>query len=152
MNKLRFYQISTGVLLLLNVALLIFLVLNRPHHNNSGNALEILKFDHNQHSNFELSVKKHKAKMHASKEEKKKVLKEYFSLLLKENQVDKIDSLLEDIKRIELVKVQSTYHHFEEIKNMLNEEQLKSYPAFIDHALGRILEGKRKGPKSKSKK
>jgi hypothetical protein len=151
MSKLKIYQWSTWVLLLLNVAMIALFFLTKPKHPNNEPLRQSAKTEMNltdqQYNLFKQSARKHQAQIQQLNDEQNRLLQLYFGNLAS-NEVVKNDSLLGQLQNIEKQKISITYEHFREIKTLLKPEQYPAYEAFVQRAISRILKLDKKGPPS----
>ena len=59
--------------------------------------------------------------------------------------MDKLQ-LFAQLQQLESQKLQSTYQHFEEVKNILEEEQMADFELFMNRLLEKILLEEEKKP------
>lgn len=73
-----------------------------------------------------------------------KLLLPYFERLADTSKRIDADSILNQFQQAEKEKIEATYQHFQEIKKILNKEQLSDFEFFIRRASDRMLSGKQK--------
>lgn len=148
MKSTQFYQYATWGLLLLNLILLGILFMGIPPGAVGNRAVDTLRLDKIQHEAFLTSAKKHEEIMKTLMVKQSALLKPYFQQLTNSNKEISNDPLFVAINVLEKQKIEATYEHFKEIKNILREDQMPDFEAFIDRMLGRILVEKEKVPPS----
>jgi len=146
MSQLKFYKYSIWALLLLNVGVLAFFFLTKPHppHHASPNnfqseVVEILGLNNQQAANFKKLAEDHMHKTRSINEQQEKLLPPYFKSLtdLSKN-IDK-DRILDEFQQLERKKIEVTYQHFQDIKSILDENQLPQFEGFMNTFIERIL-------------
>ncbi|MFK8101052.1 MAG: hypothetical protein AB8G15_00955 [Saprospiraceae bacterium] len=149
MGQLKLYKYAAGILLLLNLSMLAFFFFTKPPHHHGrgpmsggqfkGRALEILNLETAQHDHFLSSAKAHNQSIEAIRAEQRVLLKPYFeSIADTTKKVDKA-KVLAQIETLERRKIEKTYEHFTEVKNMLHPEQKANFPRFMNSALEKVL-------------
>ena len=147
MQSSQFYKYTTWAMVLLNLVLLGILIAGIPPSGDRMRAIDSLKLNGTQHDAFLASAKKHELLMTELVEKQRDLLRPYFQQLIKENEkVDKLQ-LFAQLKQLESQKLQSTYQHFEEIKNILTEEQMADFELFMNRMLEKILLEREKKPR-----
>lgn len=136
MKRDTLYKIIIGVLLSINVVQVSYLIFTKrpPRHateHRKPNAKEMLGLDDEQNIQFKEFGQEHHIAMVLLQKEQKKCVRYYF--------LQPSDSLLNRIKEIEERKIRTTAKHFEDLKSVLNEEQMPSYEDFRERALRYIL-------------
>ena len=134
MKKTKLYLIAIIVLLILNfVQLAIPFFLHGPPRGDGPkfNATEILHLNDDQKGNFDKIARAHHQKMVELQDQQKKLTEKYFAA---PNPI-----FLEEIKTLEIEKIKFTNTHFEEVKSILNKEQMQYYQDFKDKAVNIII-------------
>lgn len=153
MNQLKIYKYTALLLLVLNVGMLAFFFMtgsnrNRPEGNLKDNAKAILHLDNEQNDRFLTLAKAHSEAMNTLDIKHKAVLSSYLEQLLESDMnFDSKASALE-IGAIEKEKVESTFHHFKDVKSLLREEQQPYFEKFIMRAMQFMLSKNKKRPPS----
>lgn len=132
-------------MLLLNIVIVAFFFFNKPKHvdhpHHKMGPPPMLNLSEIQAEQFQVLADEHKGEMKIIKEEQKVILDNHFKTLYDTNSKTKdLSKFLE----LEQRKINTTYHHFSDLKALLNEEQLKNYPDFIEKTLNIILGGKKR--------
>lgn len=138
MNQKILFKYIILALLGLNIVVLYFLLFSpQPHrpttspHHLRSDIVDILGLDDQQATYFHSSADKHQRDIEETNEAQEKLLLLYFGSLINDSEeVDK-DLLLEQLKVLEGSKLEKTYEHFQELKNMLNKDQLDEFELFI---------------------
>ncbi|MEM6770478.1 MAG: hypothetical protein AAF597_07855 [Bacteroidota bacterium] len=143
MEKLTFYRSATWVMLVLNLILLVFLALPwimPPGGPTRGmeRALDKLELDREQRMIFRSTAEKHQENMKRIKVQQQNTLLAYFEPLAT-NQGSISPQLSQDYLKLTEEKVQATYQHFLEVKDMLRPEQQHLYEEWIGNAIQGIL-------------
>lgn len=139
MNKVKFYKIASISLLLLNVFLVSAFFITKPkgmHDSRRGtNAQELLKMDEVQHDLFLANVESHHREMEAIMEKKIEILKPFLYSVGNSDQTESQDATIQMMKEFEGQKLVSTYKHLQDVKNILNEDQLPLFDSFLKQRL-----------------
>lgn len=160
MNQLKFYKYATWVLLFLNIAILGFFLLIKPRpphpshpHQFQAEVIEILALNEQQVSAFKQLAQEHGQKMTSVNAQQQKLLLPYFkSLTTISNRMNK-DSILVEFQQLERKKIEVTYQHFQDIKLMLNKNQLPHFENLMGRFIDRLLLTKeKKSPPTKNVK
>lgn len=143
MNKSRFYKAIILGLVILNIALLLFLVLGRKkksgprdHPHNPEFALDRISthfgFDESQVKLFEASKNKHKNSVNFLYLQLEETSKQYY---LVESDEELRDSLLSIITNSNHNIYKSNTLHFDEIRKICTSEQLPKIDRFIQNLI-----------------
>lgn len=155
MQRITLYKIGFFSLLILNIALIVFLISRRPFHRlppHNGQppfmqeAIETLQLKDEQIAEFQALAKEHGEEMKALQTKQTEAIARYFETLKDESQAAESENLLNAIKDLETEKVTHTRKHFEDVKNILNDDQLKNYPMFVDRAIEALLGNSKNAP------
>ncbi|MEL6989221.1 MAG: hypothetical protein AAGK97_15520 [Bacteroidota bacterium] len=148
MKQLQFYKYATIALLLLNLAMIAFFFLTKPKPIKKeitfNGPHELLSLDEEQEKAFLNLAKDHKAELKNINKNQQRLLSEYFKKLNNNNV--QTDSLMDQVIALEKNKIESTYQHFTDIKQILNPNQLDQYDKFVEAALSRILKTSSRTP------
>ena len=146
MNRQQFYKSAAIILLLMNLAIIAFFFLTKPHPpgaNRGGDfsrqAIDMLQLDKAQHRSFLQLTKDHSLNMTDIDEQKRALLKPYFQHHSKDAQNTYTDSLLVQIQLLERQKIEDTYAHFQEVETLLHDKQKPHFEKFRNKALEIIL-------------
>lgn len=135
MKKETFYRILIGILLVLNLLQIgFFLFAKPPHppkHKFRGRAPEILHLSEEQKFQFHNIARAHHKNMELFNGEEKKLIELYFE--------EESEEHLHQIQYIQQQKLEFTKAHFEDIRAMLEENQLSYFNEFKQEALQRIM-------------
>lgn len=157
MKESTFYKLLIAVLLLINVALVVF-VLSRgpgPHGPpNGGNPnAEVLvpsqlQLDEEQVTAFKSLAKKHREEISTIGRRQSELLNTYLKTSPDQLESPETLSLLSTISSMESDKLKSTKAHFEDVRKLLNADQQTNFEPFMENSIGRILnQGQRKASK-----
>ena len=131
-------------MLLLNILILVnFLIIiplfihnkNAPEHSNE----QQLNLNQEQILSFKIFADEHHEEILALNKKQEKLIPSYFATLFEQSSASNRDSLATEIQSIESQKLKVTYEHFEDIKSILNPEQEKDFPEFVEGSLLRIM-------------
>jgi hypothetical protein len=145
MNELRFYKTAFILCMILNSALLAVVFFGRPGHRPPHPAdlkhemIRELHLDRNQADAFHRLASGHHEAMLDNQAQQRELLRNYFKPLADGSAPVQQDSLLEAIQALERQQVVTTYQHFEDVKNLLNENQKKDFPTFLRKAMDILL-------------
>ncbi len=136
-------------MLILNIMVVLFFILNKPpatahHPPHKMGPPPMLNLSESQTEAFHGLADQHKADMRRIMEQQRTVLKTYFEPLYN-NGIENDKSVLSTFFDLEQQKINSTYTHFQDVKQLLNKDQLKHYPEFVEKTLG-LIHGGRRGP------
>lgn len=104
---------------------------NQQHHDFRIKAVGVLNLNPEQKKQFNELADQHRAKMKELNEQQKLLTATYFN--------KPTESGLEAIQEIQSQRIEVTQSHFNEIKELLNPQQMPNYEAFKKEALQRIL-------------
>jgi len=138
MKKETVYKIIILILVGLNVLQLApILLMHKPHQPQNERfeqlAVQKMKLTKEQQDKFLEFAHAHRERMMQLFDRQSDIVVAYFT--------QPADSLLEQLTQIEREKVEATQQHFNQIKNILNENQLPLFYEFKQQALRSILEG-----------
>ena len=108
----------------------------------------VLNLSEVQSEQFYVLVNEHKIEMQSISDSQAEILTQYFKTLYEPNELSK-EAALSNFCALENQKIQSTYNHFQDIQEMLNDDQLANFPEFIDKAMNHILRLKNKTSRPK---
>ncbi|WP_417602462.1 hypothetical protein [Owenweeksia hongkongensis] len=155
MKKLEFYKIGLITMVVLNLALVSFLVFNNPqshshsHDREDGHfrkrAIQILDLDKEQLKQFKDLATLHHMEMIKMEDQQKELLRPYF------NQLSTGDGVLnEDSRRkvseLDRQKLELTYNHFKEVKAILRPNQYPNFEIFLSQAIDELLMDEKSSP------
>lgn len=146
MSQLKFYKYATWALLLLNMGLLVFFLLTKPRpphppppHQFQAEVIELLELNEQQISTFKKLAEEHGQKLTSINEQQQKRLPSYFNSLITSSNPINNDSILVELQRLEREKIEVTYQHFQDIKSMLNKNQLPHFENLMERFIDRLL-------------
>lgn len=143
MRQLQFYKFTTWGLLALNLFLITFFFLTKPDHppqrDARARAVDIMKLDRQQHEAFLEYARQHIQKMEGLEQQQRDLLQRYFHTLADSSQLRDTANLMTAVSQLERQKIESTYHHLQEVESLLRPEQRVGFEKFIDSALEIIL-------------
>ena len=149
MDRLRLYKWSTFGLLLLNVALVAFLVFGRPrrHPDRVGRAAQSLHLDAEQEAAFRVLAKAHHADVQALRERQAEALRSYFGGLTAGTPSSPA-AVPPAVLALEEEKLARTYEHLLDVRGLLHPRQEAYFEDFHRRVLGHVLETGKRRPKS----
>ena len=146
MKQLQFYKYAAGVLLLLNLLVIAFFFITRPHppdkkgrEDLQKRAIDIMEMDEQQHTVFLQFAKQHSEQMDYFNKQQRNLLQPYFKAIIDTANAVNSTTLLAQFHALEQKKVELTYQHFLDIKSILNPEQQTGFEEFVERALEIIL-------------
>ena len=147
MKTTQLYKYTTWFLLAVNIGMLLFLFFTmRPPPNREEGLAEHMKQTLNLTSEqmpiFTSSTEKYKQHVNMVSTQQKQILRAYF-LTLVDVPADK-EALLLQLQQLEKQKIQNSYQHLQEIKNILSPDQIPDYKQFMAEALEIMLSDKKK--------
>lgn len=153
MDQEKFQKYIIGGLVGLNIAVLAFFLLAKPPRrpqptfkNNRSEVIEMLHLNNQQAIQLNKLADVHKQKMQEISEHQAKLLLPYFESLVSASQVIEKDSLFKEYQQSEREKIELTYQHLQEIKSLLEEDQLPDFKEFMTKTTNRLLLGNKKNP------
>ena len=153
MKQTTFYKYAIWGLVLLNMLVLAFFVFTKPKpphsahsHNFQSEVIHLLKLDPEQQAAFRKLAESHNQNIKLLSSQQEKLLLPYFESLTDSTQyVDKVKNL-NQFQLLERQKIETTYQHFEEIKNILHQEQLPRFEEFMKIIIDNLLLKNKKNP------
>ncbi len=148
MSRLNFFKYGMIALMFSNLILIAALIMGRPdgrgpkehgpHWGPPGGevdrpkeiVVQKLKMDEGQTKKFQVLIDHHREAMRKSSKKIFELRKEYYSSVVAADQtkIKSLDSLI----AVENIKIENIHQiHFNDIKGILNDEQLSSYNAFL---------------------
>lgn len=154
MRMEKLYKISFFILLILNVALLYFSFSHTgpPRgHIDDPNSLkerivEELGFDHTQETRFLQLANGHRDEMTILIREQKELAQHYFRLLKQDDQEGEKERISKAIQLLEAKKLEVTYSHLEEVKQLCTAEQKEAFSDLVEMITQTLM---RKNPPKK---
>ena len=137
MSKIKLLTIAVLLLLLANIGLVTFLVLNKPPHMPPPRMgmneqepkriiIEKLHFNENQIAQYEILINVHQATIKELNNSFNQVKNSLYQTLLNEKTIIK-DSLINQLGLLQ-IKIETThYNHFKEIKSICLPNQLANF-------------------------
>lgn len=159
MKKTKVLSILVVVLAIVNIGLILFLVVGIPPQRGPGmfkdqNPAEAFikekfKFDDDQMKAFNESMEKHKSTTRATKEALDKLSRKYYMSTDTSDKSER-DGLLDEIGALSNDIYIQNMIHFDEVRNICNEDQVLEMEGFIRS----LLKGshRNKGPKRRMHK
>lgn len=145
MSQLQFYKYATWALLVINLAILGFFLLTKPHPKGGGpggrargletEAIQLLQLDQEQQKTFQGLAFEHSRELRNLDRQERDQLRKYFAPLLAGLNSKSNENLLKQVKTLEEQKVILTYDHFRSVKDLLREEQQVHFEDFMKKAL-----------------
>lgn len=136
MKKETFYKVAIVVLLVVNILQLIpFLLGPKKGPNPQGDfrqkAIKMMNLNKTQEQQFLNFAQSHHDKIKALNKKQLELTSTYFTT--------PTDSLLNIIAKVETQKINTTEHHFSEIKSILKSNQIDGFNKFKEQAIKSIL-------------
>lgn len=146
----KIYKICFFVLLVINMALVLFLVLSpKPPARLKGIKEQIseeLRFNDQQKAVFDEMAMAHREQMNAISKQEKALIRKYLGQLVqKEGPVDEA-AILQQINALHAQKIEVTYEHFAQLKSLCTDEQLVLYDQIVEQMLEVLLDSDRTPP------
>jgi periplasmic protein CpxP/Spy len=144
MNNAKIFQWTTLVLVVLNIGLVFFMTMSRPHQNghhgpdrNKHLIAEKLGFDQTQMEQYEVLINQHRTSISETDREISQAKQALYALLDNEDQESK-DSLMNVIAAQQHAIEEVHFNHFVDIKRLCRDEQLPAYHE-LTKELGRMF-------------
>lgn len=152
MKQSKFYKYIIWSLIGLNIAVLAFFLISKndaatklPIKNNRSEVIALLRLDEQQAAELNKLADEHTRRMIDFKKQQAELLSPYFQNVINAEGKMANDSLQHvDYLALERAKIEMTYAHFQEIKDLLKEEQLPHFQEFMNNTINRVLLGKKK--------
>lgn len=137
MNKIKLLSGSTIVLLIINLALVGFIVLGKSPRPGGSDArkkiiIEKLGFDDTQVQEYERIINNHRTSMRESDQQMRTLKNELYATLTTDTPINVKDSLILAISRVQINIEHIHYTHFENIKKICKHEQMKKFAELTD--------------------
>jgi protein CpxP len=152
MSKIRLLTIAVIMLLIINSAMLLFVVFKpnkpreRPLENGPKNIIiERLQLDKNQVIEYEDLIKTHQAKVKYLNEEVRKTKNQLFKCLVSNNDIE-AKILQEKIGALQIEMEENHYSHFAALKKICKPNQIENFNK-LSLDLARLLAPNRNKPK-----
>lgn len=154
MEQVKFFKLAILGLVLLNVCVVGFLLLSKPkppHRPTPGKGIryeitDIFNFSVEQTKSFHHLADEHHKTIKSIEERQKTLASKYFEGLTHSmSDVDK-QEIITELQSLEGNKIEETYLHLEEIKELLDEGQQVHFQEFMDKVSQKILGSQKKGP------
>ncbi|MES2762069.1 MAG: hypothetical protein V4677_07680 [Bacteroidota bacterium] len=131
MNKVKFLSILAIGLLISNIALIIFMICNKPAHPKHlgprNKIIEKLGFDEAQVKAYDKLIAWHQDEITKTEKEVMTLKNQLYSTLAADSQNSKKDSLINELGKVQLRIETIHYKHFEDMKQLCTPDQ---QPAF----------------------
>lgn len=155
MKKLEFYRIGLITMVVLNLALVSFLIFNKPENHPhthekedghfKGRAIQLLDLDEEQQVQFEKLANSHHEEMISIERKQRELLRTYFKQLFSDGgQLN--ENINQQVSELDRQKLELTYKHFEEVKSILRPDQQSNFETFLSQAIGELLMDKKNPP------
>ncbi len=145
-NKLKFYQWATWILIILNISMVYFLVFTKPKHPDNANIIDSVKREmlltEEQENLFLTSADTHREHIEEINDNLQLLWQSYFKNLTSTDSLLSNDTLITDLQNLESKKIEITNLHFQEIKSFLKPSQYKGFSVFQQRL---IIRNYRKG-------
>jgi periplasmic protein CpxP/Spy len=133
MNKVKLLSILCIGLVIVNIAIIYFFVVNKPHnHKGEGPkkvVIEKLGFDEKQIEDYEKLITWHRREVRKSEEKLSQLKNKLYSTLPTNDALNLKDSLILKIGAAQMEMENIHYKHFSDIKALCKAEQLKRFEA-----------------------
>ena len=130
MNKVKLLSIIIVGLLISNLALVCFLFFKKPpfpkQEGPRDSVIEKLHFDDSQIKEYDKMIGIHRTEILA-KENEIRILKNKLYSTLKQSKNDTVDSLIQQLGKVQCEIETIHYAHFEAIKKLCHENQIQDY-------------------------
>lgn len=141
MNR-NIYKIGFFVLLTINVAFVSFIVLKPKRGFKREDMRERLSkelgLSEEQKTLFMDMAKAHREKIRALDDTEAELIKSYFSLVTSPDSTLNKTELLAQIQVLKTQKIESTYRHFESLREICTEDQQAQFEQFMDRVVPMI--------------
>lgn len=149
MNKTRFYQLLSVILLLCNIGLMVFLWVNKPPHPPTQPKQFIIdKLDLNasQIIQYEQLIISHQQAIKAKVNSLKTTKKAYYQTLVDTAVSAQKEQRLNDLMTIHRSIEQTNFEHFDSIKAICMPEQLEAYKVLLTELPNLFIPSQRPRP------
>lgn len=145
MNSHNVFKIGFFVMLALNIGVLAFTLLNRPHNRPRPGDRQVeianrLRLNEEQRGLYFKSAKNHRTEIESIERLQRSTAEEYLQTLKEANaESARLSLLVSRYSELETEKLKITYDHFKELKSLCSNYQLKHFEDIVDEVLGSIL-------------
>ncbi|GJM34180.1 MAG: hypothetical protein DHS20C18_31810 [Saprospiraceae bacterium] len=146
MNTLQLYKYTSWGLLLLNLSMIAFFFLTKPNppmrdgaRNFRPRGIELLQLDKKQQTEFIGLAEQHNQQMRGLNDQQRNLLEPYFYSLIDSTKMTDRENILNEVQQLERQKIETTFHHFQEVKSILKNEQQADFELFMTNALKVLL-------------
>jgi len=153
MSSFKFYKYAAWGLLLLNVILIASFILTKPklHPRNSphdfqAKIIKELDLNEQQATTFRALAQEHRQAINAINERQRTLIPPYFKSLVDTSIHVNDTSILSEFEILEREKLVVSRRHFQEIKNLLTQEQAPHFKGFMDGFIKKIVLNSKKPP------
>lgn len=141
MNR-NIYKIGFFVLLAINMAFVSFIVLKPKRGFKREDMRERLSkelgLSAEQKSLFMDMAKAHREKIRALDANEAELIKSYFSFVTSPDSTNNKVAILAEIQALKAQKIETTYKHFESLREICNEDQQVQFEQFMDRVVPMI--------------
>lgn len=161
MKKTYFLYIVIGVMMLLNVATIIFVWKCYPQPKSRPNParplnpgdfiINELGFDENQRKKFDILRDEHRNRMNENRDSVRKCRDQLY-VLLPDGETKQVEKLTQEIGKLEREKELITFQHFQEIRALCNNKQKEKFDGIIRQVLQLMKTAPEPGSQPKKKR
>jgi protein CpxP len=131
MNKVKFLTIVVVGLVISNIALIIFMICNKPAHPKHlgprNIIIEKLGFDETQVKAYDKLIEWHQDEITKTEKDAMHLKNQLYSTLALDSQSKVTDSLINELGKAQLKVEQIHYKHFEDIRQLCNANQQQAF-------------------------
>lgn len=148
MRKDVFFKYALIALVALNLTLVALFLFNKPNHpprhgpppgGGLERAIVSLGLDKEQTILFKNLAHEHHRKFIEIQISQQQIIQQYFNLPRDSSTSELSKQILNEITQLEIESVELSYNHFEDVKELLREDQLANFDRFKEHVLTRLL-------------
>jgi len=152
MDKIKLLTYSVIGLVLLNIGIISFLYLSRPHPDNNRRKpkdiiIEKLHFDANQIKKYEDIINIYRNSVDSLNNSNKEIKAELYSLLKQPSVNNKLKDRLIQLTLVNQKRIEeANFKHFQDIKNLCTKSQIEDYNS-LTAELGNLFSNQNRKPR-----
>ncbi|MBI3135152.1 MAG: hypothetical protein HYZ14_10810 [Bacteroidetes bacterium] len=127
MNKIRILTYTVIGLIVINLALIAFILFRKPPHRNPdgprNEIIEKLHFDDTQVAAYDLLIKDHRSSIRTAEDKIMQLKNELYGMLSDTLNTARKDSLIWELCNVQKTIEETHYAHFEAIRTLCNPDQ-----------------------------
>ena len=154
MKEQNLYKLIISILVLLNVGVVAFFLMNKPPHppkrgdqDFKHKVEKLLQLSEKQAQDFHELAMNHHHTMGKLSEKQQEILIPYFESIIDTNNLNNEEDILEEVQSIERKKIKTTQQHLLEVKSLLLPDQLPLFETFVKEFSKNVVKNQKKSPR-----